>query len=344
MYQNLEYTRESDLEYYKRIYYKDLKDDYYKDKLKISDSTYRCPFCYNKDYYSLSELLRHTSTIVGDLHETVKDIAKHSALEMYIESYGDVKVGKDKSPVVRNDKSPAVSTASDKSINFSITNEKSLVKNVAKGSLVNVNLGDDDDELFVYPWMVILKNIVTGFNPKSRKYVAKDPTKIKEELIMKGFHPMKVTALWNLHGQLPFAIVEFGGQWDGFHNAMKLERSFLAEHCGKRDYLGLRKQERGDRLFGWMARRDDYDIKDIVGKHLQEKGDLKTVSGKEAEDNRKANKLVSGLENTLKLKTNELEQTTSKHHEAKVSLRKVMEQKEKMLEHFNKGMLIIKLN
>jgi hypothetical protein len=41
------HTRKSDLEYYERRYYKKLKDDYY--KFKISDSIYRCPFCYNKD-------------------------------------------------------------------------------------------------------------------------------------------------------------------------------------------------------------------------------------------------------------------------------------------------------
>ncbi|RHN75995.1 putative XS domain-containing protein [Medicago truncatula] len=262
-------------------------------------------------------------------------LIKHSALEMYIESYGDVKVGKDKSPAVSiaNDKSHDVSIASDKSVNLSIANEKSLVMNVAKGQLDSVNF---DDELFVWPWMVILKNIVTDFNPKSRKYYGKNHKQIKEELIMKGFHPMKVTAPWNHQGQTPFAIVEFGREWDGFHNAMMLERGFQAEHCGKRDYLGLWEQERGDRLFGWMARRDDYNVKDIVGKHLQEKGDLKTVSGKEAEDNRKAKKLVSGLENTLKRKTEELEQTASKYDEANVSLRKAMEQKEMMLEHFNK--------
>jgi len=335
MYKKSERTSESDLEYYKRRYYEDLKDDYYKEKLKISDSTFRCPFCYNKDYYSLSELLRHASRIVGDSGEAVKDVAKHSALEMYIETYGDV-------ISIDNDKTPGVSIVSDKSVNLSIANEKSLIMNDAKGQLDNVNV--DDDELFVWPWMVILKNIVTHIDPKSGKYFGKNHKKIKEELIMNGFHPLKVTPLWNFKGQTPFAVVQFGREWDGFHNAMKLERSFQAEHCGKRDYLALREQERGDSLFGWMARRDDYIFKDIVGKHLQEKGDLKTVSGKEAEDNRKARKLLSGLANTLKLKTEELEQTASKYDEVNVSLRKVMDQKEKMLEHFNKGMLIVKLN
>jgi len=53
-----DHTRESDLEYYERRYYKNLKDDYC--KLKISDSIYRCPFCYNKDY-SFTDILRHAS-------------------------------------------------------------------------------------------------------------------------------------------------------------------------------------------------------------------------------------------------------------------------------------------
>ncbi|CAJ2647760.1 unnamed protein product [Trifolium pratense] len=59
-----EHTRgESDLEYYERRYYKRLKDDYY--TFKISDSTYRCPFCCNKDY-SLSDLLRHAYRMSDD--------------------------------------------------------------------------------------------------------------------------------------------------------------------------------------------------------------------------------------------------------------------------------------
>ncbi|CAJ2667029.1 unnamed protein product [Trifolium pratense] len=64
-----EHTRgESDLEYYERRYYKRLKDDYY--TFKISDSTYRCPFCCNKDY-SLSDLLRHAYRMSAN--ETLDD-------------------------------------------------------------------------------------------------------------------------------------------------------------------------------------------------------------------------------------------------------------------------------
>lgn len=354
MYRKSEYKRESDLEYYERRYYNDLKDDYY--KFKISISKYRCPFCNNKKDYTLNELLRHASRIAGvSRGETVKDIAKHAALERYIERYLDVKnskdhlpdldIAKDKLPgedVVKDNHLPDVNITKDHlddvNVGKDYLSEANVGKdrlpyvNTAKGRLLNVNI--DEDKMFVWPWMVVLANIVTRFDPNSGKHVGKSNKKIKEELITKGFQPVKVTALWNFKGQSPFAIVDFGKEWVGFNNAMKLESSFQGEHCGKRDYLG--PKERGDRLYGWMARGDDYHFKDIVGSHLRENGDLKTVSGKEAEDNRKAMKLVSGLANTLKLKNMELEQTASKYDEANVVLRRVMDQKEGMVELFNK--------
>ncbi|CAJ2660868.1 factor of DNA methylation 4-like [Trifolium pratense] len=363
-----EHVHESDFDYYEYRYYSDLKDGYY--RLKISGSTYRCPFCHNKDYDSLSDLQRHASRIMDDSRETVKESAKHSALERYIgkEKFAAVKTGHDKSTAVKTgrdksaavktgqgksaavktgrdnsaavktgrDKFAAVKTAQDKSAGSSIAVDKdrSHNANVVRNQSSNVNVAGD--ELFVWPWMVILANNVTTFDPKSGKHVGKNHNKIKEELLLKGFEPLKVTTLWNARGQTPFAIVEFGKEWVGFHNAMKLERSFQAEHCGKKDYMDLWQRGHGDRLYGWMARADDYhNVRDIVGKHLRDNGDLKTVSGKEAEDDRKAKKLVSGLANTLMLKNKEYEQAASKYHEASEYLTKVMVEKEEMVEHFN---------
>ncbi|WJX69592.1 hypothetical protein P8452_53813 [Trifolium repens] len=353
-----EHIHESEFDYYEYKYYDDLKDGDY--RLKISGSTYRCPFCKHKDYYSWSELLRHAARIAGDSRETVKESARHSALEMYIGKYklpsvktgqdkfAAVKTGQDKFAAVKTgqgksaavktcqDKLAAVKTAQDKSASscINVDKDRSHNANVAKNQSSNVTVAGDD--LFVWPWMVILANNVTTFDPKSGKHVGKNHTKIKEELLLKGFNPLKVTALWNFKGQTPFAIVEFGKEWDGFHNAMKLERSFLAEHCGKKDYLDLWRRGRGDRLYGWMARADDYNnVRDIFGKHLRENGDLKTVSGKEAEDDRKAKKLVFGLANTLMQKNKEYEEAASKYHEASEDLTKVMAEKEKLVEHFN---------
>jgi hypothetical protein len=96
MYKKSEHTRESDLEYYERRYYNKLKDDSY--NFKISDSIYRCPFCYNKDY-SLTDHLRHASRMADNSRKTIKDIAKHSVLITYIQSYLNVKVDENKRPV-----------------------------------------------------------------------------------------------------------------------------------------------------------------------------------------------------------------------------------------------------
>jgi hypothetical protein len=99
MYKKSEHTHESDLEYYERRYYNKLKDDYY--NFKISDSIYRCPFCYNKDY-SLTDLLRHASRIAGNSRKNIKDIAKHSVLMTYIQSCLNVK-NDDTFSIINND-------------------------------------------------------------------------------------------------------------------------------------------------------------------------------------------------------------------------------------------------
>ncbi|KAI5447049.1 hypothetical protein KIW84_014772 [Lathyrus oleraceus] len=157
MYKKSQHTRESDLKYYQHRYFNELKDDYY--KLEIYDSIIRCPFCLNKDYYSVSDLLRHASRIAGDLHgETVKEIAKHSALES------------------AKDKLPRVNVADDKSLNVCIDKARSVNENAVKDQSLDVVIAKNksaieivnttEDE-FVWPWMVVLANNVTNYDPKS---------------------------------------------------------------------------------------------------------------------------------------------------------------------------------
>ncbi|XP_057433590.1 factor of DNA methylation 4-like [Lotus japonicus] len=193
----------------------------------------------------------------------------------------------------------------------------------------------ESDPLFVWPWMGIVANVPTEF--KNGRYVGESGTKLRDEFTLKGFNPLKVHPLWNRNGHTGFAIVEFNREMDGFSNAMKFERHFEAQHCGKRDYYNTRQQRgpRDDKLYGWVARDDDYHHKSIIGDHLRKKGDLKTLSGKETEDNRKTLKLVSGLVDTLKTKTKELDDVRSKFDEINVSLNKVMDQKEEMTEFYN---------
>ncbi|XP_061353289.1 factor of DNA methylation 4-like [Gastrolobium bilobum] len=244
-----ERIRESDFKYYERRYYDDLKNGCF--TIKISNSTYRCPFCLDRQDYSSSELLKHASRFAKGSHSReIEDRAKHFALQLYIE-----------------------------------------------------------------------------------RYVGESGTKLREEFTLKGFRPLRVHPLWNHNGHSGFAIVDFSTEWDGFTNAINFERSFEAEHCGKKDYYSLKC--RGDRLYEWLARDDDYHMNSIIGVHLRKKGDLKTVSEKQADDKRKTSQLVSSLANTLKMKNKELEWVRSKYDEIDLSLNKVIEQKEEMIKSFN---------
>ncbi|MCH83664.1 gene X-like protein [Trifolium medium] len=233
-----EHTGKFDLDEYDK-----LEKGFYPLKRKGSTSTkYRCPFCWNQYCYSLSDLRKHAAGIKGDTGKKAEDRAKHSALERYIGSLA-VKTGQNKSAVVKTSLNIAENQSSDV---------------ICAG-----------DELFVWPWKVILANNVEKFDPERSKYVRKSDDEIKEELLLKGFKPLKVIVLWNNEGQTPLAIVEFGLEWDDFHNAVRLERRFQDEHYGKKDYLKFKNQYKGDRLYGWMARVGDFEnFEDEFGRYL----------------------------------------------------------------------------
>ncbi|KAB1225963.1 hypothetical protein CJ030_MR1G006669 [Morella rubra] len=134
-------------------------------------------------------------------------------------------------------------------------------------------------------------------------------------------------------GHSGFAIVEFKNDWAGFENAMSCAKSFEVDHFGKRDFYAAKN--RGDKLFGWMAHKDDYDSRCPIGLYLRKKTDVKTISAIEAEDQRKALTLVSNLTNNLEMKTSHLEEMWNKYQEAGTSLSKLMGQKEEMLKAYN---------
>lgn len=187
------------------------------------------------------------------------------------------------------------------------------------------------DQLFVYPWVGILANIKTML--KDGRKTGESGRKLKEELASKGFNPLKVHPLWNWKGHSGFAIVEFNKDWDSFRNAITFEKSFEVDHCGRKDFYATR--DLGDKLYGWVAREDDYYSNSIIGDHLRKNGDLKTVSGKEAEDQRKASKLVNNLTNTLEMKNRHMKEMQTKYLETNASLNKVMAQKDEMLKCYN---------
>ncbi|GMN24170.1 hypothetical protein TIFTF001_000446 [Ficus carica] len=286
-----------------RILEEELEIDYYKRlkdgsvRIKTSDSRYRCPFCVEdrRKYDRSKELLRHAADLSSGSYR--RDL-KQKAKHLALERY---------------------------------IKEYYHVRHRAEPSR-NVQLeGPRRDEKFVWPSVGILANIKTEI--RDGKHVGESGSKLRDEFIGKGFNPVKVSPLWNHLGHSGFAIVEFNKNWAGFENALAFERSFDSENCGKRAYR--MDKNRGEKLYGWVAREDDYNSTNIVGGHLRKHGDLKTVSEKQAEDQRKDSKLVSKLTDTLKTKNKCLEEIASKYKETVRSFNDTVSERERILNDYN---------
>ncbi|KAK7402192.1 hypothetical protein VNO78_14252 [Psophocarpus tetragonolobus] len=275
----------------------------------------------------MNELLKHALRFKRDSRSMkIRELAKHSALQLYIERYLDVSNRSEK--VVTDRPGNVVNCRSGNDVHDKLAIEiNDRPSNIIKDRSEKVG----KDQLFVWPCMGIVANIATEFIDGRR--IGESGSNLRDEFTQKGFRPLRVHPLWNRNGHSGIAIVEFSKDWEGFTSAMNFERSFEAEHCGKRDYNNLRN--RGHRLYGWVARDDDYHSKSIIGDHLRKVGDLQSVSGKQAEEKRKTSLLFSNLAKTLKVKNEKLEQVCSKYDDISVSLNRAMVEKEAMVESYN---------
>ncbi|KAF4362207.1 hypothetical protein G4B88_009487 [Cannabis sativa] len=366
-------TPDEDLE---SKYYRHLKNGAY--KVKASNSTYRCPFCLErrKTYYKPRELRLHAYDVSRSSHRRdYKEKAKHLALEEYIRRYHEDRV--EPSPKLDScsskleyrrhdrfessrkleyrtqDQTEPRSKLECQTLDLSEPSSKVKFPTLdganPSGKLecppyypskLNPKLEwrkHEHEELLVWPPMGILANIQTEL--KNGKRVGESGSKLRDQLIGKGFSPVKVIPLWNFLGHSGFAIVEFNNQWTGFQNAIAFEKSFEADNCGK---MAFRlEKNRGDRMFGWVARADDFNSSTIIGIHLRKNGDLKSVSEKEAEEKRKDSRLFDKLAETLETQASSLEEWKTKYEKASVKYKRMEEKKEKMIEDFNEKLRIM---
>lgn len=289
---------ESEIEEYEDKTYKDLKSG--KLKVKAGDE-FRCPFCQGKrkQNYGYKDLLQHASGIGGSRSRGVMEKAKHLALVKYMET--------DLSP-------SAVAPSQSKDDNAAPTER-------------------DRDELFVYPWVGIVANIPTVW--KDGRNVGESGSKLRDQLRVKGFNPVRVHPLWNYRGHSGTAVVEFTKDWPGFHNAMSFEKYFEADHHGKRDWLAKLHNSRGSSIYGWVARDDDYRAESLIGENLRKSGDLKTIADLVAEEDRKTSKLVTNLANVIEVKNQHLKEIECKYNETNTCLRNLMDQNDKLHQSYN---------
>ncbi|CAH8382353.1 unnamed protein product [Eruca vesicaria subsp. sativa] len=358
-------TRElDDLQY---RYYFEMKDG--TRKVKISDSLFRCPFCYidHKRDYNFDDLLRHAYNFRGSSRtKDGREVARHLALERYMKKYllplerplgtaaepmsvsGEVggQSGEERqmlSPKPNSSLSNQDNTYPSKRacLTAGAKEGEEPVQQIAPQSGDHLAGGGNDDLMFVYPWKGIVANMNRTFDEKTRKFAGESGSKLRGELVSKGFNLHKVEPLWNNRvGFTGFAFIHFGRDWEAFRNATLFENHFEVNQCGKREFVSARDCDRGDELYGWLAKKEDYYSKTVVGEQLrrQKQGDLVTLSGQEAELRRRTKTLVSDLENTLETRNNDLEEIESKYKEASTALEKSMKEKDEMINAHNEKM------
>ncbi|KAH6828371.1 hypothetical protein C2S53_014147 [Perilla frutescens var. hirtella] len=191
-----------------------------------------------------------------------------------------------------------------------------------------------DDEHIVWPWMAVIANLPV--EKKGGRYVGDSCRNLKEEWVSQGFNPVKIHPLWNFRGHSGSAIVEFTKDMKGFENAMAFEKYFEMNHHGKRDWYARR--HKGDKLYGWLAREEEYRGRDLIGKHLQKNGDLKTLSGIQKEVIRKDTSLMCNLTDTLESKRKLCEEIKKNISKTDSLMKNIMVQKDNMVKSYNEEM------
>lgn len=193
------------------------------------------------------------------------------------------------------------------------------------------------DDLFVWPWVGIIVNIVT--EPKNKDMV-------DAEYWLKKFakyKPLEAHILWNSEDQTVQAILTFNQDWIGFKNAMGFEKNFEMDHLGKKEW-SERKGNLGPNIYGWFARADDYNSEGAIGDYLRNNGELKTISDLVQEAAQNKNDIVANLANKIDMTNETLEHMQYKFNEKSISLMRMIEEKDKLNQAYYEGSLPCRLN
>ncbi|XP_021648568.2 factor of DNA methylation 1 [Hevea brasiliensis] len=278
---------ESEINDYKDKPYEDLKTGKYKVKV---NGTLRCPFCAGKKKqdYKYKDLLQHASGVAkGSANRSGKQKANHLALAMYLE----------------ND----------------LVNEADQIQRPVLPQPVNQT--PEQLDVFVWPWMGIIVNIVTNDNAlcESGYWLKK----------FAQYKPLEVYTFWSEQEQTGQAVVKFNNDWNGFVNATQFEKSFETLHHGKKDWKA-QKTHPGSSIYGWCARADDHDSEGPIGEYLRREGKLRTISGIVQEATESRNTVVAHLANKIDQTNENLGELEYKYNEKTMSLSRMLEEKDKL--------------
>ncbi|KAB1226741.1 hypothetical protein CJ030_MR4G013723 [Morella rubra] len=282
---------ESEINDYKEKPYDQLRAEKY--KVKGLNGNLRCPFCAGKKKqdYKYKDLLQHASGVgKGSANRSAKQKANHLALAKYLENDLAGELNEAQHPV--------------------------LPQPVAQPSR--------QDDLYVWPWMGIVVNLVC--HPNDRKTYHGSEYWLK---MFSKFKPLDVHIFADERDPNAKAVVQFNNDWNGFMNATEFEKSFETKHRSKKDWI-QQNTHPGSSTYGWCARSDDYDAEGPIGDFLRTRGQLRTVSDIDQEAARTRSKVVENLANEIDMTMENLNELEYKYNEKTMSLSRMLVEKDKL--------------
>ncbi|KAL9462958.1 hypothetical protein AB3S75_000878 [Citrus x aurantiifolia] len=252
---------DSEINEYLEKPYEELRAGKYKVRV---NGTLRCPFCSGKKKqdYKHKDLLQHASGVgKGSANRSAKQKANHLALAKYLEVDLAGGVDKPQRPVLPQP----------------------------------VNQNPEQEDLYVWPWMGIIVNIV--METKDRGSFLDSGYWLKRFAV---FKPVEVRIFWNEENPTAQAVVKFNKDWNGFMQASEFEKAFDADHQGP------------------------------IGEYLRQEGKLRTVSDIVQEAAQSKNHVVAHLASKIDMKNEDLSELQCKFNETTMSLSRMLEEKDRL--------------
>lgn len=309
-----------------------------KHRVRNPDGTFRCPFCpgKKKQGYKIKDLLQHADGIgVSSKHRRHgRERANHRAFARFVRTdpdFAEDLVG------ITGIQGAITATPADK--NGSANGDGKALGNgdTAGSSSVAAKVGlPQEVERFAWPWACVLA-AGAGFNPE--EFADRVAMFSLVEVVPLFVDEMEVTET--------FAIVRFTNDWSGFNDALTLENHFGVNKLGKKEFetrdsgLGSVVGDGGEgevKVYGWVARAEDYDATSVVGRFLRKHTVLKTIDEVSKTELEKSGEMVAILASQIEEKNRYLQDLETKKNATELSISRLEEDNRKLHEAYNEEM------
>lgn len=300
--------------------------------MRNPNGTFRCPFCpgKKKQDYKLKDLLQHADGIgASSKHRRHgHERAFHRAFARFVRtdpSFAQEFAGITGIPA-------AIAPA-----NANVNGKAEADVNTAGSNFAAADVAPPPEEVekYVFPWACVLA-AGSGFNPEE----------CASRVVM--FSSVVVVPLFmdEMEGSETFAIVRFKNDLSGFNDALTLEKNFSLKKLGKNGWDtrnndgDAAKWEGGKdevKVYGWIAREEDYNAANVVGAFLRKYTNLKTINEVSKIVSERSGEMVAALASQIEEKNRSLQNLELKKNITELSIAQLQEEKRRQYEAYNEG-------